>query len=501
MRALHPVLLSCLAVAPLLAAAAEPPARTLLVELRNVPPALRASSGVEAGTGPYSFGSYTQDRILSAIRGTVMMLATPDELAKARADGLDATVVMEGTDHLALLRRAHYGPTLSPGTVCHSYDRIVARAAELAAAHPALIHREQIGVTTGRGRPIYAYRVSNHAAEPQERPAVLFDGCHHSDEVMGAEIVLSLLERLAAGYGRDPQVTAWLDTLELWLVPVVNVDGHDMVSSGRDPRWRKNLRDVNGDGVTGTYPEGVDVNRGYDFNWAMGGSGDPEKYSYRGPFPFSEAENRAMRHLAELRQFVLSVSYHSQGEVIYYPWTWNGQPAPDDAVIKRIAADVAAHIPVLEGPGTYAISPGGASSQSYPWFYGRHGTIDLIIETGKGAHLFPPDVAAEIVAANQQGITALLAHARGPGLAVQVTDAATGRPLVAEVWLPAIENETVDRRKTDARFGRRWRLLDPGQYDVIISAPGHRTFVGRGLAVGAEGWTPLAVRLEPEPAP
>ena len=56
--------------------------------MHPVPPALRASSGVEAGTGPYSFGSYTQDRILSAIRGTVMMLATPQELAKARADAI-----------------------------------------------------------------------------------------------------------------------------------------------------------------------------------------------------------------------------------------------------------------------------------------------------------------------------------------------------------------------------------------------------------------------------
>ena len=38
----------------------------------------------------------------------------------------------------------------------------------------------------------------------------------------------------------------------------------------------------------------------------------------------------AMRHLLDLKSFVLSISYHSQGEVIYYPWAWNGQPAPDD---------------------------------------------------------------------------------------------------------------------------------------------------------------------------
>ena len=100
---------------------------------------------------------------------------------------------------------------------------------------------------------------------------MLFNGCHHSDEVMGAEIVVALMEKLVAGYGRDHEVTAWMNSLEIYLVPVINVDGHNVVTSGHDPRWRKNLRDVNGDGVTGIYPEGVDVNRGYDFNWAMGG--------------------------------------------------------------------------------------------------------------------------------------------------------------------------------------------------------------------------------------
>ena len=89
---------------------------------------------------------------------------------------------------------------------------------------------------------------------------------------MGAEIVFTLLEKLVLDYGRDPEVTTWLDRCEIYLVPVINVDGHDIVTSGRDPRWRKNARDVNGDGVTGVFPEGVDVNRGYDFNWAMGGT-------------------------------------------------------------------------------------------------------------------------------------------------------------------------------------------------------------------------------------
>lgn len=471
--------------------------RTLLVRVTHVPPAMRVADGVKAGGGQFSFDSYARDRVISTVRDTVMVLTNAEELAQIKAEGLDAEVVMESADKLTLIKRALYGPTLTLDPVYHSYAQIVARAEELARQHPQLIQRFQIGETTQFKQAIYAWRISNDAAQAQARPAVMFDGCHHSDEVMGAEIVLALIEKLLAGYGRDAEVTGWLDTLEIWLVPVVNVDGHNIVTSGQDPRWRKNARDVNGDGVAGVFPEGVDVNRGYDFNWAMGGSDDKDGVSYRGMHPFSEAENRAMRALADQRQFLLSVSYHSQGEVIFYPWAWGSLAAPDDAVIKRIAADVAAHIPTMDGTGTYAISPGGPSSQSYPWLYGRRGVIDMIIETGKGSHLFPPAEVPGIIAANLEGVRALLRHAAGPGLAVTVTDAATGKPLMAQVWLPQIDNETVDRRVTDAAFGRRWRLLMPGKHNVIVSCEGYETKVLRDVAVDAEGWTPLAVALAP----
>ena len=467
-------------------------ARTLLLEVRDVPVKDQAKGG------RFDYSDYNRVALLSLVRNHAMMLATPAEFDALKHDGFSATLVMESADPLVLYRRAFYGPSLKLPPVYHSYDQIVARADELVKRHPERIARIQIGETTQFRRPIYAYRVSSDARRAQAKPGVLFDGCHHSDEVMGAEIVFTLLQKLVLEYGSDPEVTRWMDRYEIFLVPVINVDGHDIVTSSRDPRWRKNARDVNGDGVTGVFPEGVDVNRGYDFNWAMGGTDVPEKDSYRGPYPFSEAENRAMRHLAELKPFVLSISYHSQGEVIYYPWSWNGQVAPDDALIREIAGEVAAKIHTMEGNTTYAVSPGGPSSQSYVWLYGRKGDFDFIIETGKGTHLFAPEEVPAMIAENMNGVRALMARMAGPGLAVRVTDATTGAPLVAQVWLPRIENETVDRRSTESEFGRYWRLLKPGHYYVIVSAPGHKTAVFPDVAVDAGEWTPFEVTLNPE---
>lgn len=478
-----------------MACAGAEPARSLLVEVRDIPVA------AQSGTGRFAYNDYNRVALLSLVRNTALMLATREEFQRLQQDGFHATLVMENPDALTLYKRALYGPTLALPAIYHTYDQINARADELIRDHPQRIARVRIGESTQYHRPIYAYRISTDARQPQDKPGVLLDGCHHSDEIMGAEIVFTLMQKLVLDYGRDPDVTAWVDGCEIYLVPVINVDGHDIVTSGRDPRWRKNVRDVNGDGVAGIFPEGVDVNRGYDFNWAMGGSDEPASDRYRGKHPFSEAENRAMAHLLELKSFVFSISYHSQGEVIYFPWDWNGRPAPDDALIREIAGEIAGRIPTMDGHGTYATSPGGASSQSYAWLYGRKGVFDFLIETGKGTHLFAPEEVPGIIAANLEGVKAFMARTKGPGLAVHVIEEGTGRPLAAQVWLPRIETEMVDRRSTDAAFGHLWRPLSPGRYELLISRAGYQTVGLRDVNVVAGDWTPLEVTLSPMPLP
>jgi len=474
------------------AEADEKQKRTLLLEIRDV------SAEEQQDEGTFAYNDYNRKRIVSLVLNDVMILATPAEMAELESNGFSPTIVMESEDELTLYRRGLYGPAMKLDSVYHSYAQITARADELMTRRPELMTRFQIGETTQFRQPIYAYRLSNDARQVHDRPAVLFDGCHHADEIMGAEIVLALMEKLIAGYDEDEQVTKWLDTLEIYLVPVVNVDGHNIVTSGHDPRWRKNVRDVNGDGITGVYPEGVDVNRGYSFNWAMGGTNDPEGSSYRGPYPFSQAENRAIRALADKRQLLLSVSYHSQGEVIYYPWVWGKMKSPDHKVIERIASDVAGQITKMDVSGTYAIAPGGPSSQSYPWFYGRRGVIDMIIETGRGSHVFPPEVVPGIIAENLKGATRLIENAYGPGLSVKVTDVATGDLLSAQVWLPRVDNESIDRRHSDAQFGRARRLLDPGKYYLVVSLEGYETEVRTEVVVDDEGWTKLEIKLSPQ---
>lgn len=466
------------------------PQRTLLVRVDGVKEGELAKSGILA------YDDYQPRGILSLVRDTAQVLVTHAEAALLRERGFRCTVVMEDSSELQLVRRAAYGPTKHLEPPYHSYAAMLREVDSLRRAYPSLIDVRTIGKSV-QGRPITAVTVADHPGKEEGRPSILVDGCHHSNELLGGEICLGLLHDLAARYGKDAEVTRWLEVFRIVIVPVVNVDGHNVVSSGEDPRWRKNRR--GGDGEV-RYPEGVDLNRNYDFNWAHGGSGDPASERYRGPFPFSEPEVAAVAALAREERFVCSITYHSQGEVIYYPWTWGGRKAPDDRLLTEMARGIAGSIRTMEGDTCYRAEYGaGLVGQSYTWLYGALGTFDFVVETGRGASFVPPYEVEAIVRANLQGVYALLRRAEGPGLAVRVRDAVARTPLSAEVWFPAIETEDVQRRTSDPRSGILHRLLLPGVYDVIVSRPGYGTVVLSGVSVGVSGWTSREVLLQRVP--
>jgi hypothetical protein len=156
---------------------------------------------------------------------------------------------------------------------------------------------------------------------------------------------------------------------------------------------------------------------------------------------------------------------------------------------------VASRITTMAGDGAYRAEPGaGLVGQSYPWMYGRFGTIDMIIETGLGAQFFPPEEVPGIREANLHGARYILDRAAGPGLTGHVTSAETGEPIEAVVWFPAIDTEEVDRRMTEPQFGRFFRLLQPGRYIMMVLREGYRPAI-HTVDVATEGWTTLDVAL------
>lgn len=445
--------------------------------------------GVDPGDG------YGSGDLISFVDDTAWTILNSAQRDTMLLRGRQGTTVLESTDTLTLIRRALYGPRLRLEHPYHTYSTLYSEIDSLRQAAPDLVRTFTVGFTTAGRLPIRGVKLCRNVQKDDDRPAILFNGCHHSDEILGAEICLRILRAFIEGNGTDPDITRWLADFQIYIVPVINVDGYQVVTSGSDPRWRKNRRDTDGDGVL-EFGDGIDLNRNYDFNWAHGGSPDPQSERYRGPHPFSESENQAFASLAKSKRFLASMTYHSSGEVIYFPWTWKGRKAPDDSLLTQIAGGVAGSIRTMKGDSSYRAEHGaGLVGQSYTWLYGALGTFDLVVETGRGASFPPAHKVDQIVNANLDGVRAFLRQTEGPGIRVRATDKETGAPLEAEVWLPAIDTEDVRRRSTSPGSGVHYRLLLPGAYNLIVTAPGYAPLILRGVSVQGSAWTRIDAPL------
>ncbi|MCK4757579.1 MAG: hypothetical protein KAS67_03930, partial [Thermoplasmata archaeon] len=271
----------------------------------------------------------------------------------------------------------------------HNYEAMADYLQGLADDHPEIVKLEDLG-DTKQGRDILAVKVSDNVEtdEPGE-PDILYMGGHHGNEPISVEVPLYLLDFLVTNYDTNGKVARWVDSREIWFVPMVNPDG---IEAGT--RKNQNIIDLDGDGTmdSGT---GVDLNRNYDQNWGtQGTSTDPTDTTYCGEYAFSEYETRAIWDLADAHNFVLSMSFHSFGEKVYYPWGNTIETAsPQSQLLEDISAEIAERNGYLaiEGneDGTYV-----TSGDSDDWLYSR-GTLPFTIELS--TQFRPPEAVIEAI--------------------------------------------------------------------------------------------------------
>jgi len=353
-------------------------------------------------------------------------------------------------------------------------DQIEHDIFKLRLKYPDLLHVEKIGRTAGMGQPIWAIKVSDNVQKREDEPRILFEAVHHAREPIGANICLELAKTLCEKYKTDPQIKNWVNSIEIWLVPVVNPDGYKYIFENdlRFPWWRKNLRDNDGDGVFNPLYDGVDLNRNYGYNWQEGGDGKPGSWFYRGETPFSENETQAIMNLARRENFAIGISYHSYGESILFPWG-NFKRPPDLELIVEIAGEMASRIKRESGRGQYSILPlNGRVGQSSIWMYAEQHVIDYIIEVG--TQYFPAEESVPfIIKENLKGAFYLFDRVLETGIKGHVFDYYTKKPLLAEVKVKELSANYVKPRMTDKEFGGFYRLLTPGEFTLEIHSQGY----------------------------
>lgn len=238
--------------------------------------------------------------------------------------------------------------------------------------------------TTYEGRSIWCLEISDNPGHDEGKPGVFYMGVHHAREWPGAEICLYIANQLTSQYGTNSTITDLVNNRRIWIVPVVNPDGyyycHDL---GND--WRKN-RDYFPQ--YGTY--GVDNNRNYNGScdgnaWGAWGSiangeqtHDPSNEVYTGPGPDSEQEDQAVTRMFLNNNISATISFHTYGEEVMWPWGYTGSHAPDNTYLTSVGQQIASRIAVQSGSGTYTahqsygLYPTTGDTCDYAYGYGYY---------------------------------------------------------------------------------------------------------------------------------
>jgi carboxypeptidase T len=276
-------------------------------------------------------------------------------------------------------------PALAPDEGYKTPGEVDFLVQSLADRYPDLVTVESFG-RTHEGRDLWAVKITSAESSRYGKPVIFLNALHHAREVMTVEVVLDAAETLAAGYSRDAQIKQWLDTTEVWIVPMVNPDGSNKVWTA-DNMWRKN--------TSGS--DGVDVNRNYPHRWneCNGSSGSPYSDTYRGPSAGSENETQAIMSLVEKIRPVYSISFHSYSELVLYPYSCDGERVPQREVVEGGGKEMAKLLPKDGSSGTY--TPGTSWEILYAvdggdidWMYNKFNVIPYVIELNSTSQGFQP---------------------------------------------------------------------------------------------------------------
>lgn len=117
---------------------------------------------------------------------------------------------------------------------------------------------------------------------------------------------------------------------------------------------------------------GVDLNVNYDAHWGEGASNVtyPRSSDCIGKYPLSESENKALSSYTMENDFLITLSYHASGRVIYYGFM---DKTPCCSLTEEISA-------ILNYPLIKTFNSTGGYKD---WFIEKYARLGLTIEIGK----------------------------------------------------------------------------------------------------------------------
>ncbi len=263
--------------------------------------------------------------------GKVFAFATPAKISELQNRGFQVSVLIEDYSRELEKLLPYY----------HTYAEVCSIMRSLAETYPNIAKLETLGLSYN-GNRIFGMKVSDNPQESEPEIGMRLIGAHHGNEKISTEITLSFLRYLLENYSSNPQVQYLVNNRQIFIVPILNPDGH--ISNSR----------YNG--------RGVDLNRDYGYMWAGAGGSTS---------PFSQPETKAIRRHSEKNPITLEYEYHSTASYVNYPWDFHPKDPPDSAFIIYLSQRYADS---TYGSSTTRLTP----INGYDWYEVRGSCQDMV---------------------------------------------------------------------------------------------------------------------------
>lgn len=230
---------------------------------------------------------------------------------------------------------------------------------------------------------------------------VFYSAGIHANEWINSIIMMKFIEDFCIAYENDAEIFGYsarkiYENASIFIAPMCNPDGIDLVLGAVPQNSVYYLRAKE---IAERYPDipfpdgwkaninGVDLNLQFPANWLLArenkyaqGFTSPAPRDFVGFGPLTEPEALALYDFTLMRNFRLILSYHTQGEVIFWRYL-DYEPAGAEDLGEEFARISGYELDDTIETGSYA---------GYrDWFISTYDRPGYTIETGKGVNPLP----------------------------------------------------------------------------------------------------------------
>jgi len=369
--------------------------------------------------------------------------------------------------------------TKNPMSAYHTYQEITDTLTIWAQQFSNIAELHSIGQTV-QGREMWIMKISDNVSFEEAEPEFKYISTMHGDEVVGKEMLIELIRLLLHEYGTTQRITDLVDNTEIWIMPNMNFDG--TVANSR--------YNANGANLNRNFPD-----REY---------GDPP---YPGHSYIIQPETQNMIDFTAQHNYVMSANFHGGALVANYPWDLKlpGDPGvypysacPDDITFIDLALTYAVNNPPMYNSSifTNGITNGSAWYQIHggmqDWNYFIYDCKEITMEISEIK--WPPvSTLPQFWLENRESLLAYMEKVH-TGIKGIILDSLTGLPIEAYVTIL----ETGSGVSTDPDFGDYYKVISPGTYNVLVSAPDYRNTLVTNVYVDSFPATIIDIQLIPE---